>query len=203
MERMEEKKRILTTNNMTKIAVFGSLAGVLMLFKFPLPIAPAFMTVDLSDVATLVSGFVLGPLSGVITVIIKNLINLIIQGTQTFYIGELSNTIVGSIFVYTAAKIYYRKKTKKTAIIGLILGVFSMTALATASNFFIIFPLYARVMGVELSAFVSMMPPNNYVNSFLELILFAVIPFNIIKGMLNALVTVLIYKQISRIVKSI
>ena len=203
MEKIEKKERILTTNNMTKIAVFGSLAGVLMLFKFPLPIAPAFMTVDLSDVSTLVSGFVLGPFSGVITVIIKNLINLIIQGTQTFYIGELSNTIVGSIFVYTASKIYFRNKTKKRAIIGLVLGIFSMTILATASNYFIIFPLYAKVMGVELSAFVSMMPPNSYINSFLDLILYAIIPFNIIKGTINALVTVLIYKQISRLVKSL
>lgn len=203
MDLLKNKENVLSTNKMVKIAVFGAISGILMLFKFPLPIAPAFMTVDLSDVATLVSGFVLGPVSGVITVIIKNLLNLLLQGTQTFYVGELSNTIIGSVFVLVSSIIYHRDKTKITAIIGLLLGVLFMTMTATLSNYFVIFPLYARVMGIELESFVNMMPPNNYVNSFMDLILLAVIPFNIVKGFINGLVTILIYKNISKLIKSL
>lgn len=203
METTQQKTdRILSIGNMAKMAIFAATAGVLMLFKFPLPFSPAFMTVDFSDVATLVSGFVLGPVSGIITVVLKNLINLILNGTMTAYVGELSNIIVGSTFVGVASFIYQKHKSKKSAIIGLIAGVIAMTTLATLSNYFIIFPMYAKIMHIELDGFVSMVPAfNSIVKSYKDVILFAVVPFNIVKGFLNAIVTFLVYKKISKFMK--
>jgi len=202
MEMTKNKKvaRVFSIGNMTKIAIFSAVAGVLMLFKFPIPIAPAFMTVDFGDVASLVAGFVLGPISGIITVVMKNIINLILNGTMTAYVGELSNIIVGSTFVGVASLIYYKNKTRKSAIIGLIVGIIAMTILATLSNYFIIFPIYAKVMHIDLEGFVEFAP--KFVKSYKELMVLSVVPFNLIKGTLNAIVTVFIYKKISAYMKN-
>lgn len=204
MENISRQERVLSTSNMVKMAIFAAMAGVLMLFKFPIPIAPAFMTVDFGDVATLMSGFVLGPVSGVITVFLKILLNLILNGTTTAYVGEVSNFIVGSTFVVVSSLIYNRHKTKKSALIGLLIGVIAMTMLATLSNYYVIFPLYARALGMgSAEAFVDTMPNIGYINSYLDLILFAVVPFNLVKGILNALVTFLTYKKVSKVMKGI
>lgn len=204
MENISRQERVLSTSNMVKMAIFAAMAGVLMLFKFPIPIAPAFMTVDFGDVATLMSGFVLGPVSGVITVFLKILLNLILNGTTTAYVGEVSNFIVGSTFVVVSSLIYNRHKTKKSALIGLLIGVIAMTMLATLSNYYVIFPLYARALGMgSAEAFVDTMPNVGYINSYLDLILFAVVPFNLVKGILNALVTFLTYKKVSKVMKGI
>ena len=130
MEGVTRQERLLSTSNMVKMAIFAAMAGVLMLFKFPIPIAPAYMTIDFGDVATLMSGFFLGPISGVITVFIKNLLNIILNGTTTAYVGEVSNFIVGSTFVYVSSLIYNKDKTKKSALQGLLIGVVAMTLLA-------------------------------------------------------------------------
>ncbi len=198
---LTKKEKVVNVSKLVKISMLSAAAGVLALFKFPIPIAPPFMTVDFGDVATLISGFALGPISGIITVVMKNIINLLLNGTTTAYVGELSNTIVGCVFVGSASFIYSYKKTKKRAAIGLIVGVILMTLVATLSNYYVIFPLYAKAMGIELIEFTKMMPPNNYIHSFLDLILFAIVPFNLVKGTLNALVTLLIYKKISQLLK--
>lgn len=196
------KQSVFSVGNMTSMAILAAISGVLMLIKFPLPLAPAFMTVDFSDVATLISGFILGPLAGAITVIIKNILNLILNGTTTAYVGELSNTIVGITFVVVSSSIYNKKRDIKHALIGLLVGIIAMSAVATISNYFVIFPIYAKVYGIPLEGFIDFMPENNYINSFSDLILFAVVPFNIIKGSLNAIVTFLIYKKVSKLMKS-
>lgn len=171
-------------NTMVKIALLAAMAGVLMvIFKFPLPFAPPYMTVDFGDVPTLIAGFALGPVSGVITVILKNLINLMLNGSTTGGVGELSNIIVGSTFVVLSSVIYQRDKTRKNAALGLFVGLLGMTALATLSNYFIIFPLYK----VPVESF-------GWLASF-------VVPFNLVKGALNGLLTLAIYKYISNIFK--
>ncbi|MGY3775723.1 ECF transporter S component [Helcococcus sueciensis] len=202
MENISRREGILSISNMVKMAIFAAMAGVLMLFKFPIPIAPTFMTVDFGDVATLMSGFVLGPVSGVITVFLKIMLNLILNGTTTAYVGEVSNFIVGSIFVFISSYIYNKYKTKKSALIGLTFGIIAMTMVATLSNYFVIFPLYAKALGMgSVDAFVNTMPNAGYINTYLDLILFAVVPFNLVKGTLNALVTFLTYKRVSKVMK--
>lgn len=202
MKNLGRKEELLSIGNMTKMSIFAALSGVFMLFKFPLPFAPSFMTVDFGDVATLMSGFVLGPVSGVITVILKNLINLILNGTTTAYVGELSNIIVGSVFVATSSIIYIRHKTKRMALIALAAGIVAMTIVATLSNYFVIFPIYAKVYGMEVEGFIDFIPKNNLVNTYKDMIVMAVVPFNIVKGILNAFVTFVTYKKVSAFMKS-
>lgn len=204
MEVIKKKVEVFSISNMVKISIFAAIAGVLMLFKFPIPIAPPFMTVDFSDVATLVSGFILGPVSGVITVVLKNLINLMLNGTTTAYVGELSNIIVGSTFVVVSSLIYSHKKTKKTAILGLIFGVIGMSVIVTLSNYFVIFPIYAKVFHIPVDGFVKFVPKSyNIVKNYYDLMILSVLPFNIVKGTLNAIVTFLVYKKVSKAMKKI
>lgn len=201
----ERNKEFKKVNKMVKIGLLAALAGVLMLvFKFPLPFAPPFMTVDFGDVPSLIAGFALGPIAGIITVIIKNIINVMFNGTMTAFVGEFSNIIVGSAFVGISALVYKKHKTRKHAIFGLAVGLICMTLIATLSNYFVVFPLYAKAFGIPIQALVDQAAMvNARVSSFEALMLFAVVPFNLVKGALNALVTIFIYKYISDIFKRI
>ena len=96
---------------MAKVGVLSAMATVLMLFEFPLPIAPSFYELDFSEVAVLIGSFALGPLAGVLIEFIKILINLLINGTDTLFVGELANFLMGCAFVLPAALVYCRKKT--------------------------------------------------------------------------------------------
>lgn len=194
---------LIRVNTMIKIALLAAMAGLLMvIFKFPLPFAPPFMTVDFGDVPTLIAGFALGPVAGIITVILKNLINVILNGTTTAFVGELSNIIVGSVFVGVSATVYKKHRDRKHAIIGLAVGLLCMTIVATLSNYFVVFPLYAKAFGMPLEGFVGTVPAaNTLVKSYKGVMVFAVVPFNLVKGLLNSLVTVAIYKYISNIFK--
>ncbi len=140
----------------------------------------------------------MGPMAGVLVQLVKNLLNLLIEGSMTGGVGELSNFLVGSVLVYVAGIIYYKKRTFKNAVIGLILGVLFMTAFATLSNYFVVFPLYSKLMPldkiIEAASLV-----NRFVVDYKTLILYAVVPFNLLKGTVVSLVTLLIYKKVSPI----
>ena len=103
-----------TTRNLVKIAMLSAVAFVLMLLSFPLAaFFPPFLKLDLSDLPALMGGFALGPVAGVLIELIKNILNILIKGTDTGGIGELSNFIVGSFFIVPASIIYMRNKSKK------------------------------------------------------------------------------------------
>lgn len=183
----ERNKDLSRVKKLVLTAVLGAMAGLLMvIFKFPVPfIAPPYMTVDFGDTPSLIAGFALGPIAGVVSVVLKILINLLMNGTTTAYVGELSNVIVGSTFVLVSSLIYTYNKTQKGALIGLVVGLISMTALATLSNYFFIFPLY----GVPVESF-------SWLAAF-------VVPFNLLKGGLNAILTFLLYKRVSNMFKKL
>ena len=194
------RTKALSLNNVVKVGILAALAYVLMFIQIPIPIAPPFMKIDLADVPALVGGFAMGPWYGVLIQLIKNVLNL--TKTTTYGVGELSNFIVGATFVFVSTTIYKNKKTKKTAIFSLICGVIAMTAVATLSNAFVVFPTYGKVMGLDMSAFVGMTgKTNGLVKSYFSLMVLSIAPFNLIKGALASLVTDLVYKRVSPILK--
>lgn len=200
MEHRLHPQQILTTRTVAKIGVMAAISFVLMFFQLPLPFAPPFMQVDISDVPALIGAFAMGPVPGMLIVLMKNILHAIITGTKTQFIGELSNFIVGSAFVMTASWIYLRRKSFRTAIIGTIVGILLMSIVATASNYFVVFPLYATAFGLEIEALVNMGAElNGFVNGYESLMLFAVLPFNLVKGTIVGLVTMLLYKRVSPI----
>lgn len=200
MNQSRSSSKSFSLDCLAKVGILAALAYVLMFVQMPIPIAPPFMKLDLADVPALIGGFAMGPWYGVLIQLIKNVLNL--SKTMTGGVGELSNFIVGSTYVLVSAYIYKNKKTKKTSIIALAFGVLAMTALATLSNAFVVFPVYGKVMHMDLEAFAGMVGGNGLVNNYFTLMVFSIAPFNIIKGSVEAIVTELIYKRISPIIKS-
>ena len=196
------KKEDLTVKTMTKIAILGVIAFVFMLLDFPLWFTPPFLKFDISDLPSLIGAFALGPMAGVLIQLVKNLLKLLLAGTNTAAVGELANFIVGSVFAYTAGLIYYKEKTFKNAIKGLVLGVIAMTVVISFANYYIMIPFYSKAYGLPLEKIIEMSTAvNKYVVDLKTLIIFAVVPFNLLKGLVTSILTVLLYKRISPILK--
>ena len=193
------ENRVLSVSMIVKVAILSAIAVVLMMFQMPLPfIAPPFYQIDLSEVAVLVGGFALGPIPGVLIELFKNLLMLIMTGTQTACVGELSNFIVGCAFVVPAAIYYQRHKSKKGALYGMALGTLVMTAVGFITNYFFIIPAYVMFMDLDLEVIVGMgQAIFSFINSKFMLVLCCTTPFNLIKGIVISLVTTIIYKHIS------
>lgn len=190
------------TQLITGIAILGALSGVLMVLEFPLPIAPSFYKMDFSDVALLIGGYAYGPFAAILISLIKVFINLIVNSTTTAFVGEIAAFLMDSLFAVSASLIYKKEHTKKGAIKSLIVGVLVLTISAAIINYFVLIPAYVKFMNFPLEAIVAMgsaIIPS--VNSLLTLVLFCTVPFNLVKGILISIVTYLLYKHISPLLK--
>lgn len=99
------------TKTMVKISVLGVISFILMFFEFPLVwLAPSFIKLDISDLPSLLGAFSIGPMAGVIIQLLKNLLNLVLEGSTTGGVGELANFVVGSTFAYTAGAFYFKTR---------------------------------------------------------------------------------------------
>ena len=184
----------------TKVSILGAIATLLMLLEFPLPFAPSFYELNFSEIAVLIAGFAMGPLAGVLTEFIKILLNLIINGTDTAFVGEISNLIMGISFVLPAAFIYKYKKSFTTAVLGMLAGTLSLAVFGALVNYFIMIPAYVKFMGFEMEMIIGLGTKiNNKITDLNSLILFATVPFNLVKGVSCSIVTALIYKRVSPI----
>lgn len=194
--------RKLDTRKMVIIAMMSAIAIVIYYLDFPVPLMPGFIKLDLSNVVSLLAGFALGPIEGVLVCLIKNIVHLVIKGFgTTMGIGDIFDFVTSAVFTLTASLIYFRHRTRKGAIAACIVGVVAFTLISLPLNYFIVYPIYMKAFGGEaavLGAYRSIMP--NVKNIFSALCIFN-IPFTFIKGVLCALVTVLIYKPLSPLLK--
>ncbi len=206
-ERLMDKKsgtKIATSKRVALIGIFASLAGVLMYFEIPMPFAPAFYAVDLSEVPVMISGFMLGPVAGVITEFLKIVIKLAIKPTSTAYIGEFANFVVGCTFVIPATITYKLKKSKKMATIGMSVGTVIMIVAGCFVNAFILLPAFAIFYGgMPISALIQMgTEVNSNITNLFTFVVLAVAPLNLVKGLLITIVVTLIYKKISKLIRT-
>ena len=197
----DEKKKIMSgfqIRKMTVTAILAAVSTVLMFLSFNVPFMPSFIKMDFSELPALIAAFAYGPLSGVIVCLIKNLINLL--STQTGGVGELSNFILGCAFVLPAGLIYKHKKTKKSAVLGALLGAVIMAAFSMVSNYYIVYPIYTKFMPMDviIAAYSSILPSIK--NLWQALFVFN-LPFTFAKGLVNVLIATLIYKPLSPILK--
>jgi len=186
-----------------KVAMLGALATVLMLVEFPLPfIAPPFYELDFSEVPVLIGAFALGPVAGVVIEGIKVLLNLLLNGTMTAGVGELANFVMGVVFVLPAAIIYKRNKTKKSAILGLVVGGVSMVMLGCFINAYVMLPTYAAAFQMPIDVIIGMATKIwSFIDTLFEFVIVCVAPFNLVKVILVSAVTMLLYKRLSPLLK--
>ena len=187
---------------MAQAGMLSAIAVVLMLFEVPLPFAPAFYEIDFSEVPVLVGCFAMGPAAGVAIEFLKILLNFAINGTATAGVGEIANFLIGCSLVVPAALIYKFKKTRTGAIVGMAAGTVFMTAVGCLLNAFVLLPTYAVAFGMPIDGLVQMgTAVNSAIDSLTTFVLFAVAPFNLLKGVLVSLIVFLIYKKISPVFK--
>ncbi len=194
---MKKFTRKQKTHWMAKTAIMSAAAIVLMYLEFPLPFMPGFLKFDFSEVPILLASFALGPVSAVIAELIKNLAHL--PATQTGGVGELANFFIGCSFVVPAGIIYRRHKTKKTAIIALLVSTLFMTIFASIANYFVMIPFYIRVIGFPMEAIIGAVNAagNTLVTDLKTLIVFVFVPFNLFKGIIVSTIVALVYKRVS------
>lgn len=196
---MKDKK--LTTRNMAVIAILGAIAGLLMLVEIPLTfVAPNFYKLDVSEVPVMIGTFALGPWAGILIELVKLLVKFVIKGSSTGGVGELANFLIGCAMVIPAGIIYQLKKTKKRAMIGMGAGTVTMAAAGLVMNALVLLPFYAKLMPLEqiIAAGAKIFPQVDSVWSFA---LWCVAPFNLIKGVVIFVLTMLLYKRVSRLIK--
>lgn len=182
---------------MTKVSVLSVIAFILMYIDFPITfLAPGFIKMDISDAPALIGGFAMGPLAGIFIEGIKVILEMVFKGTTTGGVGELSNFLVGCAFVIPTSLIYHHRKSYRSALIGLVVGILVMTAFATISNYFFIFPLYSKFMPMD-AIIAAGSAVSHKVTDLWSLMVYCMIPFNLFKGAVASLVTLLLYKRVS------
>ncbi|MBE5967757.1 MAG: ECF transporter S component [Lachnospiraceae bacterium] len=196
------KVGLLSVRGLTTIAMLSALSVILMLFEIPLWFAPSFYEIDLSEVPVLIGAFALGPVAGVVIEFIKILLNFIINGTITAGIGEFANFLIGCALVVPAAMLYQARKTRNSAALGLGIGTICLVVAGSVLNAYLILPIYAKAFHMPMEALIGMGTAiNPRINSLTSFILLAVVPFNLIKGILVSLITLLLYKRVSWVIK--
>lgn len=187
---------------MAQIGMLSAIAVVLMLFEVPLPFAPAFYEIDFSEVPVLVGCFAMGPTAGAAIELVKILLNLAVNGTITAGVGEFANLLIGCAFVLPAGTIYQRKHSRSGAVAGMVTGTIVMTVVGCFLNAYILLPAYAKAFSMPIEGLVEMgTKVNGRITDLFSFVMFAVAPFNLLKGTVVSLIVLLIYKKISPVLK--
>lgn len=194
-------KPMMATRNLAVTAMLSAVALILMYLEISIPIMPAFVKFDFSDLPALIGAFALGPVYGVVIEFIKNLLHLLVS--QSMFIGELSNFILGAAFTFTAGMIYKHKKTKMSALLGGIIGAVVMGVISVFSNYFVVYPVYIAVyfggdVNVCIGMYKAIVPA---MKSLLQCLICFNLPFTIVKGLISVGISMLIYKPLSRFFK--
>ena len=184
------------------VGIFAAIAAVLMYFEFPLPFAPGFYELDFSEIPVLICSFSMGPVAGVVCEFLKVVLKLFLKGTSTAFVGDLANFVVGCSFILPASVAYFANKTKTGAILGMGIGTAAMTVFGSLFNAVYLVPTFSVLFGQPLDVIIGMgTAVNPAIVSVNTLVLFAVVPFNLLKGALVSVVTFFLYKHIERLLR--
>ncbi len=196
-------ERILTTKKMVVIGMFSAIATLLFLLEFPLPfLAPGFYEMDFSELPALIAGFAYGPVAGVMVEFLKILIKLAIKGTSTAFVGDLANFVIGCALILPASICYSFKKNKKMAILSCVIGTIVIAGFGSIFNALYLLPAFSKVYGMDLAVIVEAGTQiNPLITSPWTMALWAVLPFNLIKGTVDSVITMLVYKPLRKFLK--
>ena len=178
-----------------KTGILTAIAAILMILEMNLPLMPAFLKFDFSEIAVLLATFSMGPLTGILVELRKTRIHY--PFTTPSGVGELANFLVGASFVGTAGLIYRLKKTRRGAALGMVAGTLAMTAAACLVNYYITLPFYFKFIPLEQIVAACQAVGNVLVTDIRTLLVYVFVPFNLFKGLVISLLVSLIYKRIS------
>lgn len=177
-----------------------AVAVVLQYIEISIPIIPSFIKLDFSDLPELIGAFAYGPVAGIIIALTKNLIHMAVS--QSGFVGELSNFLLGAVFAGVAGLIYKHNKTKKNALIAGVIASIAIAVVSLPSNYFLIYPLYYSVLGFPEEAVFGMykaLLPS--VKNMVECLLIFNVPFTFVKGLISVAITMLVYQPLRPVLK--
>ena len=197
--------RKLTVRQMTLVGIMSSLSVILYYFiKFNLPFFPPWLDIQVSEIPALITGFAYGPYAGVLVIFVRFVVKL--PATITAGVGEVADLILSSALVFVSSLMYKKNRTIKGALLGTVIGVVTCTILSIFVNWFILIPAYVNIAHFPLPALSGMLSetlgknvtPENFMFYYL---LFGVLPFNLLRYVLVAVFTFLLYKRTHMILK--
>ena len=195
---MQSKKTLFSTRDLVIVGLFSALAYVLMLLESPGYLG--FLRIEFSDVPAILGGLGLGPAAGVFIELIKNIIKAL--STKTIGAGELANFVVGSAYVLPLSIIYRKWKGKHRLLTGYVVGTVTMCVAGMIDNYFVTLPLYSNMFGGvdALIGFVGSMTPGFLpeINSLWKIIIIGITPFNVLKGIMMAVVSYYVFKLVKK-----
>ncbi len=199
---VDHKSEKFKIHRMTLIAIMAVLAGIFDQFGLYM-IPPNMYKLNVSELPCVICSFAMGPVAGLLTETVKIILNLILNGTSTAFVGEFANFAMGCCYILPASIIYFRKKTRKNALIALAVGTLACTLIGLPLNAFILIPMYARLYcGGDLDKLISILQSGREIASSVKnLLIFIVIPCNFIKCAVCSIITMVIYKPVSHLIK--
>lgn len=183
----------LQTRRLVTVPLLSAIGFILMYLEFQLPLLPAFLKLDLSTLPSLIGALMFGPAAGITIELIKNMLHMLLKNTDGLLVGEIANFIAGTCFIYSAVLMQRLRPGKVGLLMGLGLGTIVMTAVMAFANVYFLFPAYAVLYQMSV---------ENLLNSFgldslWSLALYAIMPFNLIKGAAVSLVAYPIYMKLA------
>ena len=197
---LPEKRTVTTARRVSIIGICAAIATILHILDFPLLfIAPEFYKLDFSELPVMLCGFYLGPSATVACEAVKILLKLLLKGTSTAFVGDLANFVVGLSLVLPAVIIYHTKKSKKSALIGLLTGTLCLTVFGTAFNAIYLVPQFSLLYGTPMEDIIALGAAiNASITDLTSFVMICVAPLNLLKGAACTLLTMLLYKRVAR-----
>lgn len=197
---LKGRRKVSSAKRVTIVGICAAIAAVLHMLDFPLIfLAPEFYKLDFSELPVLLCGFYLGPSAAVACEGIKILLKLLLKGTSTAFVGDFANFVVGCSFVLPAILIYHLRKTRRSALLGLLIGTLSMSIFGSAFNAVYLLPKFAELYGLPLDTIISMgTAVNANVTDISTFVLICVAPLNVVKGACVSVLTLLLYKRVEK-----
>lgn len=200
MDNIFIKKKTMSTNTMTKVAILSAISYILMFIAIPIPgLFPDFLKLDVSDVPAIFGGMALGPVAGFTIVLIKNLFQALTAST-TAWIGEIANLLIGGSYVVIVSMVYRHKKDIKGLVLGFLLGTIAMVIIGCLTNYYMILPFYGKIMPMEVIIDMGHVINPNVVD-LKSFVVWMIAPFNLVKAVLMSLITLPLYKKMEVILK--
>lgn len=199
---MNQKKE--TVKTIAFIGLMGAVSAILMLLRFPLPLLPPFLSFDLSGVMEIMGGYMFGPMAAFLIIVVKILLQLVMQGSFSFGTGEVQSLILSCSYVLPALLIYHFHKSKKTAVVGMAVSTVFVSVVAVITNLYLIIPFYVKLFGMTMDDIIAMCSAvNPAVKDAAGMVIMGILPFNLIKYGATSVVTFLVYKRLSRLIRGI
>ena len=196
---MPQSRKVTGTRRITIISICAAIAAILHILDFPLLfLAPEFYKLDFSELPVMLCGFYLGPSAAVFCEVLKILLKLLMKGTSTAFVGDFANFVVGCSLVLPALMVYHTKKSRATAIWGLVLGTAVLTVFGSAFNALYLLPKFAEMFMPMDAIIAAGSKIHSVIDSVWSLVLVCVAPLNLIKGISVSVLTMLLYKRVAR-----